>query len=63
MSTPIKRVSASKYRGLGDIVHAVANPVAKVVDRVAGTNLQGCESCAKRREALNRALSFHSSGL
>ena len=43
--------------GLGDLIHAVAQPVAREVDRVAGTNLAGCGSCQKRRQRLNRMLS------
>lgn len=53
---PIRRVSARKYRGLGDIVEAVAKPIARAVDRVDGTDIQHCKGCAKRRDALNRAL-------
>jgi hypothetical protein len=51
---PIPRVSAEKYRGLGDLVHAVANPVARVIDAVAGTHIQGCAGCGRRREKWNR---------
>jgi hypothetical protein len=51
--SPIRRISARKY-GLGDLVAAVAQPIARAVDRVAGTNLKGCQGCAKRRETLNR---------
>lgn len=39
--------------GLGDIVHKVAQPIAKVVDRLAGTNIQGCGACQRRKEYLN----------
>jgi len=39
--------------GLGDMVHAVAQPIAKAIDHVAGTNIQGCGGCAKRRAMLN----------
>lgn len=42
--------------GLGDMVHAVAQPIAKAIDRVAGTNIQGCGACAKRRAMLNSTL-------
>ena len=42
--------------GLGDLVHAVAHPLAKATDRILGTNLQNCGGCARRRETLNRAL-------
>ena len=40
--------------GVGDIVHAIAQPIAKAIDRVAGTNVQKCGACAKRRAMLNR---------
>lgn len=53
---PIKRVSARKYRGLGDVVHAVAHPVAVGLDRLLGTDVQNCKSCSKRRDSLNRWL-------
>mgnify|MGYP003348009677 CR=1 FL=1 len=39
--------------GLGDAVHAVAQPIAKAIDYVAGTHIGGCGSCAKRRATLN----------
>jgi len=38
---------------LGDKVAAVAQPIARVIDRVAGTNVQGCGGCKKRQDALN----------
>jgi hypothetical protein len=40
--------------GLGDLVHAVAQPIAKAIDAVAGTSIASCGGCAKRRDALNR---------
>ena len=39
--------------GIGDMVHAIAQPIAKAIDQVAGTNIQGCGACAKRRAMLN----------
>lgn len=39
--------------GLGDAVHAVAQPIARAIDYVAGTHIGGCGSCAKRRALLN----------
>ncbi len=42
-------------KGLGDLVHKVAQPIAKVIDETLGTKIQKCGGCAKRREALNRA--------
>lgn len=42
-------------RGAGDVVHKVAQPIAKVIDKTLGTKIQKCGGCAKRREALNKA--------
>lgn len=42
-----------KSFGLGDAVALVAQPIAKAIDAVAGTNIKQCQGCAKRREALN----------
>lgn len=39
---------------LGDIVAAVAQPVAKAIDRVAHTNLANCAGCKRRQEWLNQ---------
>lgn len=46
-------------KGLGDLIHKVANPIAKAIDTVAGTNVQGCGGCAKRREKLNQMVPFN----
>jgi hypothetical protein len=40
--------------GLGDAVAAVAQPIAKAVDAVFGTELQRCGGCEQRKEKLNR---------
>lgn len=53
---PSPRVSAKKYRGLGDVVHAVAQPVAVKIDQVLGTDVQHCKGCPKRRAWMNRVL-------
>lgn len=45
--------SNEKIKGLGDVVEKVAKPIAKVIDAVANTNIQGCGGCAKRRKYLN----------
>jgi len=42
-----KRVS------LGRAVERVAQPIAGVIDKVAGTNLKECGGCKKRKEWLN----------
>jgi len=44
-----------RQRGLGDRVERIVQPLARAIDRVAGTNIQECGGCKKRREALNRA--------
>lgn len=51
---PIKRVSAKKYRGLGDVIEVIAQPIAKGIDYIFDTNLQNCESCKDRREKWNK---------
>lgn len=43
-----------KPSGLGDRVERIAQPVARVIDRLAGTNIQGCGACQKRKEYLNK---------
>ena len=48
-----KPQSRPKHRGLGDLVEKLAKPIAKVIDRVAGTNIQGCGGCQKRKEWMN----------
>lgn len=50
---PIRRVSARKYKGLGDVVERVAKPVVRLVDSVFGTDLENCGGCQKRKEFLN----------
>ena len=54
MTKPIRRVSAKKYRGLGDVVEAAAKPIARAIDRVAGTDIQHCGGCGARRDSLNK---------
>lgn len=46
-------VCTDSLRGVGDALHVVLNPVAKLIDSVAGTNLQGCGGCRDRQQALN----------
>lgn len=49
-------VEAPAPRGLGDAVHAVAQPIARALDAVLGTKIQECGGCKARREALNRLM-------
>lgn len=55
---PIRRVSARKYRGLGDVVAKIAEPIARASDLVLKTNIQGCSACQKRRAKLNKMVPF-----
>jgi hypothetical protein len=50
----------NSIRGAGDVVHRVAQPIARALDRVLGTKIEHCGGCAQRRETLNRALPFKS---
>ena len=48
------RAMVQPRRGLGDLVAAVAQPIARAIDAAAGTKLAECGGCKRRREALNR---------
>jgi len=50
---PTKRI-----RGAGDLVAIVAQPIAGMIDRIAGTDLKNCGGCAKRRADWNQAMPF-----
>ena len=49
------QINEKKITGIGDVVHKIAQPIAKSIDMVAGTKIQQCGGCKKRREALNKA--------
>jgi len=49
---------AAHIAGLGDAVAAVARPIARAIDRVAGTKLSNCKGCERRKDKLNRLASF-----
>ena len=51
---PKEPVEIPKANGLGDRVERIAQPIARVIDRVAGTKIQGCGACQKRKEYLNK---------
>ena len=53
-----RRRSPEPMRGLGDAVHRMAQPIAKAIDGVLGTNVSGCGGCGKRREKLNEMFPF-----
>ena len=39
---------------LGDLVHTIFLPFARILDRIFSTRLSNCQSCARRRQKLNR---------
>lgn len=39
--------------GLGDVVGSIAQPIAGAIDYIAGTKIQSCGGCAKRKKFLN----------
>jgi hypothetical protein len=43
-------------RGLGDVAHVIFQPIARGIDAIAGTNVQGCGGCKQRRESWNQAI-------
>jgi hypothetical protein len=47
-----------ELRGLGDAVAVVAQPIARAIDAVFKTNVQGCGGCKARQAALNKAIPF-----
>jgi hypothetical protein len=47
-----------KLRGAGDIIALAAKPIARAIDRVAGTKLENCGACAKRQALMNTAIPF-----
>ena len=51
-------------RGAGDVVHAIASPVAKALKLATGgrVDLTSCSGCESRRDALNRLMPFPRDG-
>lgn len=48
------KTKLKQKKGLGDIVKKFAQPIAKGIDAIAGTDIQNCSSCERRRRALNK---------
>lgn len=42
---------------LGDVLATVAQPIARGIDAVAGTNIAECSGCKKMRDNLNQGMS------
>ena len=49
----IRNYTINTENGLGDKVHAIAQPIAKAIDKAVGTKISTCGACARRREKLN----------
>lgn len=47
--------------GAGDKLARILKPIARVIDSVAGTDLEHCPGCLDRREWLNRKFPFQGS--
>lgn len=49
------------FKGLGDVVALVAQPIAKTIDKVFHTNVAGCGGCKQRQQKLNELVPFNQS--
>lgn len=59
--TPAERAARrakSKITGAGDAFSILAQPIAKAIDSVAGTDIANCLPCAQRRARWNKAIPF-----
>jgi hypothetical protein len=48
-----KPVPKPQRVGLGDVVAMVAKPIARAVDNVTGSKMEGCQPCSVRQQKLN----------
>lgn len=46
-------IEIRRERGLGDRIAAVAQPIARGIDSVLGTNVATCGGCKKMQQRLN----------
>jgi len=55
MNIPPKALAGALRRKLllGDAVAAVAQPIARAIDKRLGTDIEHCTGCGKRRKWLN----------
>lgn len=47
-----------KRSGLGDKVEKIAQPIARVIDAVLGTRVEGCGGCKQMKNDLNSGMSL-----
>jgi hypothetical protein len=43
----------------GDRIGKIAQPIARAIDKVAGTNITGCGGCKKMKARLNAGVPLH----
>ena len=68
MTSPVRTLSTIRGtirapRGAGDVIHAIAHPIAIAIDAATAivghpTHLRTCGGCARRRAQANAALPF-----
>ncbi len=56
-----RRDTAKSVKGVGDIVAKLAQPIARSIDRVLGTDIEHCGGCQRRKEKLNKLMPFSGS--
>ncbi len=49
---------STKITGAGDAFAIIAQPIAKAIDSVVGSNIANCKPCKKRRSKWNKAIPF-----
>lgn len=54
----LARCPKTALRGMGDMVAIMAQPIARAIDKVAGTNLKKCGRCKARQARLNDLMPF-----
>jgi hypothetical protein len=52
----MKRQILSVRKGTGDKIASFAQPIAKLIDKVAGTKIAGCKGCKKMKRRLNAGM-------
>jgi hypothetical protein len=55
---PSVKTEEENKKGLGDLVEKIAQPIAKKIDKLLGTNIRNCGGCKRRKNFLNRLLTL-----
>jgi hypothetical protein len=53
------QTATGSIRGAGDLVAIPAQAIARAIDRMVGTNIQGCSGCKQRQEWMNKIIPFN----